>query len=59
MATSVEVNADATGLVIRGYDPVAYFKEGHPVPGLPDISVEYGGAKYLFASGLKPSSRER
>ena len=50
MATSVEVNADATGLVIRGYDPVAYFTEGRPVPGLPDISAAYGGAKYLFAS---------
>jgi YHS domain-containing protein len=50
MATSVEVNADATGLVIRGYDPVAYFTDGRPVPGLPDISAEYGGAKYLFAS---------
>ena len=50
MASSVEVNADATGLVIRGYDPVAYFKEGRPVPGRSDISVEYGGAKYLFSS---------
>jgi YHS domain-containing protein len=50
MATSVEINADATGLVIRGYDPVAYFSEGRPVPGRPDISVEYGGAKYLFSS---------
>jgi YHS domain-containing protein len=50
MGQSVEVNADATGLVIRGYDPVAYFTEGRPVPGRPDISVEYGGAKYLFSS---------
>ena len=50
MAPSVEVNADAAGLVIRGYDPVAYFKEGRPVPGRSDISVEYGGAKYLFSS---------
>jgi len=50
MAPSVEVNTDAMGLMIRGYDPVAYFTEGRPVPGNPDISVEYGGAKYLFSS---------
>jgi YHS domain-containing protein len=50
MAPSVEINADATGLVIRGYDPVAYFTEGRPVPGRSEISVEYGGAKYLFSS---------
>jgi YHS domain-containing protein len=50
MAPSVEVNTDAMGLMIRGYDPVAYFTEGRPVPGNPDISVEYGGGKYLFSS---------
>jgi YHS domain-containing protein len=50
MAPSVEVNTDAMGLMIRGYDPVAYFTEGRPVPGNPDIAVEYGGAKYLFSS---------
>ena len=50
MAPSVEVNTDAMGFMIRGYDPVAYFTEGRPVPGHPDISVEYGGAKYLFSS---------
>jgi YHS domain-containing protein len=50
MAPSVEVNTDAMGLMIRGYDPVAYFTEGRPVPGRSDIPVEYGGAKYLFSS---------
>jgi YHS domain-containing protein len=50
MAASVKINVDATGLVIRGYDPVAYFTEGRPVPGRSDISVAYDGAKYLFSS---------
>jgi YHS domain-containing protein len=45
-----EVNTDATGYVIRGYDPVAYFTEGRPVPGHSDLEVEYKGGKYLFAS---------
>jgi YHS domain-containing protein len=50
MEHSTEVNTDATGVVIRGYDPVAYFTEGRPVPGRPDLSVEYQGGKYLFAT---------
>jgi len=56
MAPSVEVNTDAMGFMIRGYDPVAYFTEGRPVPGHPDISVEYGGAKYLFSSTANRSA---
>jgi len=36
--------------VIRGYDPVAYFTEGRPVPGRSDLSVEHEGGKYLFAN---------
>ena len=50
MAQSIEANTDATGVVIHGYDPVAYFTEGRPVPGRPDLSVEHAGGKYLFAS---------
>lgn len=50
MSPSVDVNTDAMGLMIRGYDPVAFFTEGRPVPGSPDISVEYQGGKYLFSS---------
>ncbi len=50
MATLAEVNTDATGYVIRGYDPVAFFTEGRPVPGRPDFSAEYNGGTYLFAT---------
>jgi len=50
MAHSEEINADVTGFVIRGYDPVAYFTEGRPVPGRFDLSAEYGGGEYLFAT---------
>jgi YHS domain-containing protein len=55
MAMATEVNTDATGVVIRGYDPVAYFTEGRPVPGRTDLYAEYGGAKYLFAT---PENRD-
>ena len=45
-----ELNMDATGVMIRGYDPVAYFTEARPTPGHPDFSAEYEGAKFLFAN---------
>jgi YHS domain-containing protein len=45
-----EVNVDAKGLALRGYDPVAYFEDGKPTQGVDSISASYGGARYLFAS---------
>jgi YHS domain-containing protein len=50
MKRSTAVNTDATGLVIRGYDPVAYFTEGKAVPGRPEFSAEFEGGNYLFAT---------
>jgi YHS domain-containing protein len=38
------------GGAIRGYDPVAYFTEQEPVEGSPDITYEYEGATWHFAS---------
>lgn len=38
------------GLAIRGYDPVAYFTEGRPVPGDPAHTAEWRGAVWRFAS---------
>ena len=46
----VEANADATGVVLRGYDPVAYFTVGKPVPGSEQFSAEHGGGTYLFST---------
>jgi YHS domain-containing protein len=39
-----------TGIAIRGYDPVAYFTDSRPVPGKPEFTTEYEGAKWQFAS---------
>jgi YHS domain-containing protein len=44
------VNVDAEGFLIEQYDPVAYFTDGKPIRGKPEIYVEYEGAKYAFAS---------
>jgi YHS domain-containing protein len=38
------------GVAIRGYDPVAYFTEGKPVRGSPDIKAEYKGSTFHFSS---------
>ena len=48
------VNIDATGLVIRGYDPVAYFTEGRPVAGRSDLEVELPGWKVPFRLSGQP-----
>lgn len=38
------------GKAIRGYDPVAYFTDSKPVPGKPNISYQYEGTDWYFAS---------
>lgn len=38
------------GIAIDGTDTVAYFKQGKPVAGSPDISHEWNGSKWLFSS---------
>ena len=45
-----KVNVDSKGTMLKGYDAVAYFKEGKPVKGNPEIKSTYQGATYLFAS---------
>jgi len=39
-----------TGVAIRGYDTVAYFKDSKPVPGKDEFVTEWMGAKWKFAS---------
>ncbi len=37
-------------VILRGYDPVAYFTQGKAVRGNPSITSTYKGATYFFAS---------
>lgn len=37
-----------TGLAIAGYDPIAYFTEGKPMPGSAELELSYGGAVWRF-----------
>jgi YHS domain-containing protein len=49
-AAGPDVNATITGLALRGYDPVAYFTDGKPIPGDYKITARYNDATYRFAS---------
>jgi len=44
------VFANADGIAINGYDPVAYFTVGAPTQGVPEFQAAYNGATYYFAS---------
>jgi len=47
--TTAKVNVDSKGVILKGCDAVAYFKEGKPVKGNPTTESAYQGATYLFA----------
>ena len=47
-----KVNVDSQGVIVDGYDVVAYFKQGKPVKGNPAFESRYQGAIYLFASSV-------
>ena len=44
------------GMALKGYDPVAYFTIGKPMPGLAQFSITYNGAVYRFASAANRDS---
>jgi YHS domain-containing protein len=47
---TANVNVDSKGVILNGYDVVAFFKQRKPVKGNPGIESTYQGATYLFAS---------
>ena len=49
-SSKTAVNVDGKGVILKGYDAVAYFKQGKPLKGNPAIESTYQGVTYLFAS---------
>jgi YHS domain-containing protein len=47
--------AQEVPLAIKGYDPVAYFTDGKPTRGLPEIQYEWDSHRYRFS---RPEHRE-
>ena len=43
-------NVDAGGVILDGYDPVAFFTDNKPVKGDPQFQFTYDEATYYFAS---------
>jgi YHS domain-containing protein len=49
-----------SGLAIGGYDPVAYFTDGKPVVGSPELELRYGGVVWRFCNpGNRAAFAER
>jgi YHS domain-containing protein len=44
------VAAEKARLAIKGFDPVAYFTDGGPARGTPEIEYEWDDQRYRFAS---------
>ena len=45
-----KMNVDTNGVILKGYDPVAYFSRHQAVKGDPAIQTRFGGAIYHFIS---------
>jgi len=49
-AQAIDPVYSADGAAIGGYDPVAYFTREEPVAGKPELTADYQGATWRFAS---------
>jgi YHS domain-containing protein len=49
-APKARLNLDSNGVILKGYDTVAYFTRHQAVKGDPAIQSRFGGAIYYFAS---------
>ena len=53
------VNVDKNGVILKGYDPVAYFEQNRAVKGSPKYSSRYEDATYYFASEADKTEFEK
>lgn len=49
-AIDAQMPAQSTRLVLKGYDPVAYFTDNKAMKGADDISYDFDEGRYLFSS---------
>jgi YHS domain-containing protein len=54
-----KLNLDEKGVILKGYDAVAYFKQGKAVKGDPKYSSSYEGATYYFASAADKAAFDK
>ena len=58
-SNTAKVCVDSKGVILRGCDAVAFFRQGKPAKGNPGIESTYQGAIYLFASTADKSDFDR
>jgi YHS domain-containing protein len=54
-----KMNVDANGVILKGYDPVAYFTRHQAVKGNPAIQTRFGGAIYYFISAADKAAFDK
>ena len=54
-----KANLDSDGVILKGFDAVAYFKEGQAVKGSPAFTSTYHVAKFLFASAANKAEFDK
>lgn len=52
IATNGPLHAEPAPLTLKGYDPVAYFTDARPTPGLEQFELLWDGQRYRFANAL-------
>jgi YHS domain-containing protein len=52
-------NVDSQGVILKGYDVVAFFKERKAAKGSPELSATYQSATYLFMSAANKAEFEK
>ena len=57
--TTTKVNVDDQGVILKGFDVVAYFKQGKSVKGSPSLETTYEGATYLFSSSANKAAFDK
>lgn len=53
-----EVNVNEQRVILKGYDPVAYFTDDKPTPGSSEFTATHDGATYHFASAANRDAFE-
>ena len=54
-----KLNLDSHGIILKGYDPVAYFTQKKAIKGTPKYETSYQGATYYFSSAANLATFKR
>ena len=58
-APKAKLNIDRQGVILKGYDPVAYFTLHRAVKGKASFQSRFGGATYEFASAADKATFDK